>query len=154
MSNERIKSQIQFQIQQIDKLLKMYSQLLKECREKEPDLVEITAIASVLHSFYNGLENIFEIIAKRIDNGIIQGEQWHKGLLSEMVSKNDKRSVVISNDLKDKLIEYMGFRHFFRHSYSFFLEWDELKKLVLPLEEVWKQAKEEIEVFLDSIDKN
>lgn len=154
MSNERIKSQIQFQIQQIDKLLKMYSQLLKECREKEPDLVEITAIASVLHSFYNGLENIFEIIAKRIDNGIVQGEQWHKRLLSEMVSKNDKRSVVISNDLKDKLIEYMGFRHFFRHSYSFFLDWDELKKLVLPLEEVWKQAKEEIEVFLDSIDKN
>ena len=154
MSNERIKSQIQFQIQQIDKLLKMYNQLLKECREKEPDLVEITAIASVLHSFYNGLENIFEIIAKRIDNGIIQGEQWHKRLLSEMVSKNDKRSVVISNDLKDKLIEYMGFRHFFRHSYSFFLDWDELKKLVLPLEEVWKQAKGEIEVFLDSIDKN
>lgn len=154
MSNERIKSQIQFQIQQIDKLLKMYSQLLKECREKEPDLVEITAIASVLHSFYNGLENIFEIIAKRIDNGIIQGEQWHKRLLSEMVSKNNNRSAVISNDLKDKLIEYMGFRHFFRHSYSFFLDWDELKKLVLPLEEVWKQAKEEIEVFLDSIDKN
>ena len=132
MSNERIKSQIQFQIQQIDKLLKMYNQLLKECREKEPDLVEITAIASVLHSFYNGLENIFEIIAKRIDNGIIQGEQWHKRLLSEMVSKNDKRSAVITNDLKDKLIEYMGFRHFFRHSYSFFLDWDELKKLVLP----------------------
>ena len=105
----------------------MYNQLLKECREKEPDLVEITAIASVLHSFYNGLENIFEIIAKRIDNGIIQGEQWHKRLLSEMVSKNDKRSVVISNDLKDKLIEYMGFRHFFRHSYSFFLDWDDLK---------------------------
>ena len=154
MSNERIKSQIQFQIQQIDKLLKMYNQLLKECREKEPDLVEITAIASVLHSFYNGLENIFEIIAKRIDNGIIQGEKWHKRLLSEMVSKNDKRSAVITNDLKDKLIEYMGFRHFFRHSYSFFLDWDELKKLVLPLEEVWKQAKEEIEVFLDSIDKN
>jgi hypothetical protein len=127
MSNERIKSQIQFQIQQIDKLLKMYNQLLKECREKEPDLVEITAIASVLHSFYNGLENIFEIIAKRIDNGIIQGEQWHKRLLSEMVSKNDKRSVVISNDLKDKLIEYMGFGHFFRHSYSFFLDWDDLK---------------------------
>ena len=52
------------------------------------------------------------------------------------------------------MIEYMGFRHFFRHSYLFFLDWDELKKLVLPLEEVWKQAKEEIEVFLNSIDKN
>jgi len=154
MSNERIKSQIQFQTQQIDQLFKMYSQLLKECREKDPDLVEITAIASVLYSFYNGLENIFGIIAKRIDNSIFKGEQWHKRLLSEMVSKTDKRSAVISNDLKDKLVEYMGFRHFFRHSYSFYLDWDEIKKLVLPLEDVWSQTKEEIEVFVDSIDKN
>ena len=71
-----------------------------------------------------------------------------------MVSKTDKRSAVISNDLKDKLVEYMGFRHFFRHSYSFYLDWDEIKKLVLPLEDVWSQTKEEIEVFVDSIDKN
>ena len=114
MSNERIKSQIQFQIQQIDNLFNMYRQLLKECGEKEPDLVEITAIASVLHSFYNGLENIFGIIAKKVDNSIFHGEQWHKRLLSEMVKKTEKRNSVISNDLKDKLVEYMAFRHFFR----------------------------------------
>ena len=32
-----------------------------------PDLVEITALASVLHSFYNGLENVFLSISKAVD---------------------------------------------------------------------------------------
>lgn len=154
MSNEGIKTQIQFQIQQIDNLFNMYKELLEECREEEPNLVEVTAIASVLHSFYNGLENIFGIIAKRVDNNFIQGEQWHKRLLSEMANKSEKRNPVISKDLKDKLVEYMGFRHFYRHSYSFLIEWDELKKLVLPLKDIWNKAKKEIEVFMSSIDKS
>ncbi len=97
MSNERIKSQIQFQIQQINRLFGTYGPLLKECREKDPDLVEITAIASVLHSFYNGIENIFAIIAKKIDNSVFHGDQWHKKLLSEMAKKTEKRNAVISN---------------------------------------------------------
>jgi hypothetical protein len=45
----------------------------------------------------------------------------------------------------------MGFRHFYRHSYSFFLEWEELEKLVTPLAEVWAQTKRELQLFLDSL---
>ena len=150
MSNEKLISHIQFEIQQIDKLFDVYDELLMKCKEKEPDLVEVTATASVLHSFYNGLENIFQIIGKRIDNTALQGEQWHKRLLSEMAKQTEKRHAVISEDLKEKLVEYMGFRHFFRHSYSFFLEWDELKRLVLPLGDIWSQVKKELMEFLDN----
>lgn len=49
--------------------------------------------------------------------------------------------------------DYLGFRHFYRHSYSFFLQWEELEKLVDPLDEVWKQAKNELQIFLDSLPK-
>ena len=38
-------SQIRFEIQQIDTLLESYKSLLAKCKEKEPDLIEITAIA-------------------------------------------------------------------------------------------------------------
>ena len=141
MSIERIESQIRIEIQQIDKLFDTYSTLLMGCKDKDPDLVEITAIASVLQSFYNGLENIFALIAKRIDNGTLSGEQWHKRLLSEMVKQTQKRNPGISEDLKEKLVEYMGFRHFFRHSYSFFLEWEELRRLASPLDDVWSEVK-------------
>lgn len=40
---------------------------------------------------------------------------------------------------------------FYRHSYSFFLEWEEMEKLATSLAEVWSQAKRELQLFLDSL---
>jgi hypothetical protein len=117
MFSDKVGSQIRFEIEQIDKLLNIYEEVLMKCKGDEPSLTEITAAASVLHSFYNGLENIFKIIAKR-------------------------------EDLRGKLIKYMGFRHFFRHSYSFFLDREELRMLLLPLDETWNQVKRELGRFM------
>ncbi len=50
-------SQVENEIAQIDQLLLYYVDLLEEASEKVPGRVEMAAIASVLHSFYNGLEN-------------------------------------------------------------------------------------------------
>lgn len=61
------------------------------------------------------------------------------------------RGDVISAELARKLADYLGFRHFYRHSYSFFLEWGELEKLVTPLREVWAQVKEELNEYLESL---
>jgi len=82
--HERTITQIKFEIGQIDKLFASYSELLNHAQNNEPNLVEITALASVLHSFYNGLENIFLTIAKRIDSQIPDTDQWHRNLLTNM----------------------------------------------------------------------
>jgi hypothetical protein len=75
MYNEQVISQINFEIQQIDKLLMTYKDVLEKSKVTEPDMVEMTAIAVVIHSFYNGLESIFSVIAKRIDHQNPSGEQ-------------------------------------------------------------------------------
>ncbi len=54
---ENVVSRVTFEIGQIDQLLAAYADVLERVQQRTPDLVEITAIASVLHSFYNGLEN-------------------------------------------------------------------------------------------------
>lgn len=70
-SAEETKTRITFEIEQIDRLLQTYADLLKRVRQHQPDLVEVTAVASVLHSFYNGLENIFtDIRTPSFWNGI------------------------------------------------------------------------------------
>ncbi len=84
MSHEKAASQIRFEMQQIGQLLEFYRGLLEKCRHEEPDLVEVTAVASVLHSFYNGIENIFLSIAKKIDKNVPSGTQWHRDLLVQM----------------------------------------------------------------------
>ena len=70
-----------FEIGQIDQLLAVYADLVERVQQRPPDLVEITAIASVLHSFYNGLENIFLSIAKGVDQQVYTGGTSCKGWL-------------------------------------------------------------------------
>ena len=68
-----------------------------------------------------------------------------------MIAASEKRSAVLSAETFNLLKEYLGFRHFFRHSYSFFMEWDELEKLVKPVEGVWMKTKTELQLFMDSL---
>jgi hypothetical protein len=120
--------------------------------KNKPDLVEITALASVLHSFYNGLENIFLSIAKGIDADVPTGSQWHRDLLAQMAQSTSNRAPVLTVETAHQLADYLGFRHFFRHSYSFFLDWNEMERLILPLHEVWMQVKTELQLFVDKLD--
>ena len=119
MSNKRIIKKIEFELDQIDNLLSKYRDLINKCENKEPDLIELTALALVLHSFYNGVENILLLIAKNIDNNSPEGANWHKKLLIQMQKENNKRNKVISKNSEDELTELLGFRHFYRHSYFF-----------------------------------
>ena len=147
---DNVVSHIIFEIGQIDQLLTVYADLVERVQQRPPDLVEIAALASVLHSFYNGLENIFLSIAKGLDPQVSTGAQWHRDLLVHMTQETAHRGAVISAELAQKLATYLGFRHFYRHSYSFFLEWDKLQELVTSLRAIWAQTKEELHEFLDT----
>ena len=60
------KAKIEYEIIQIDELLNKSKILITLCKKKEPDFVEVVAVGSILHSFYNGIENIFVLIAKSL----------------------------------------------------------------------------------------
>ncbi len=127
-------TQITIEIKQIDQLFAVYFELLQRTQERELDLIEITTIASVLHSFYNRVENIFLSIAKGIDEKVPSGSQWHRDLLVQMTQQTEKRNSIITVELARIMADYLAFRHFYRHSYSFFLEWEKLKKLVTSIQ--------------------
>ena len=154
MSLEKTVSQIKFEMGQIDRLFVEYAELLERAQTVKPSLVEITALASVLHSLYNGVENIFLSISKEFDKEEPTGTHWHQELLTQMTKTAQTRGAVISVKTQQKLKDYLGFRHFFRRSYSYFLEWNQLEKLVRPLAEVWNEVKAELYVFLESIQKD
>lgn len=151
MSREKIKAKMKFEIEQIGKLIDEYSCLLEKCRAAKPDLIEMTAVAAFLHSFYNGLENIFKAVAREIDGRDPAGPHYHRDLLKQMTSGTSLRKSVISSDLCGSLSKYLAFRHFFRHSYSFGLDWNELEKLTFSPDEVWNKTKTEICRFADEL---
>ena len=133
--------QINFKINDIDKLFKEYELIFEKIKVQEPDLFDMTIIGSVLHSFYNGIENIFEIIAKNIDKSIPVGNKSHQELLHQMASENGIRNEIISETLYLKLREYATFRHFYRHAYSFQLNWLKMKPLVDNMYFTWDEVK-------------
>lgn len=144
-----IKEQIKFKINDIDKLFLEYDLIFRKIEVEEPDLFDMTILGSVLHSFYNGLENIFEIIAKNIDNSVPTGNKSHQELLHQMASENGIRDKIIDEELYSKLKEYATFRHFYRHAYSFQLNWEKMKPLTYNVHSIWKEVKQSLEKKLN-----
>ncbi len=144
-----IKEQINFKISDLDKLFLEYDLIFKKAENEIPDLFDMTILGSVLHSFYNELENIFETIAKNIDNNVPIGNKSHQELLHQMASENENRAEIINEELYLKLREYATFRHFYRHAYSFQLNWEKMKPLVKDIHSIWKEIKNKLEYFIN-----
>ena len=145
---EDVKKKIIFEISEIDREFESYRMLFDLVKLRDPDLVEMTALASVLHSFYNGLESVFVLISKKIDRHIPTGQKWHVEILKQMTLKTDTRKEIISIEVFEILKEYLLFRHFVRHSYKWRLNWEEFKNIALNAEDNWLKVKEQLNQFI------
>ena len=144
-----VKEQIEFKINHIDKLFSEYELIFEKIKTATPDLFDMTILGSVLHSFYSGLENIFEIIAKNVDGNVPSGNKSHQELLLQMTTDTDKRTKVLSEDTYVELRVYATFRHFYRHAYSFQLNWEKMQPLIDNLFIVWNKVKSDLEEFIN-----
>ena len=105
----------------------------------------------MLHSFYNGCENIFRSIARFFENSV-STRTWHKDLLKKMTLEIEGvRPRVISRELYLLLDDFRGFRHKFRHSYSFELDWEREKVVARKFDKALKMLKCEVREFLESL---
>lgn len=150
MSSE-LAADITSSLQDIGNLLGTYRMLLDLAQQQQPDEVELAALATVLHSFYNGAESIFLNISKSLDDNLRQEGQWHRALLNAMIRPTSVRPAVLSIGLAEQMSMYMQFRHFFRHAYAFQLRWDRMKPLVDQIDQTWNDLQEELLAFAKKI---
>lgn len=125
--------------------------------EDDPTRLELRAVGSILHDFYTGTEKIFRLIAIEVDGNLPSGENWHKRLLDRMaVEVENLRPPVIDKDLKERLAEYLRFRHLFRHIYGFELNWKKCRPLAEQLTKIYEDLQvdlDEFQHFLRKIDE-
>ncbi|MHB9291191.1 hypothetical protein Holit_00263 [Hollandina sp. SP2] len=146
--DEIIKIKIKHEISRIEKLFNDAKPLLDLCKTKEPDIIEITAAAQVLHSFYNGVESIIVLFFKYKNEKLPNDIKWHKTLFEMDFGNNPKNIKIIDDVIKKKLEQYLLFRHFIRHAYSSELDWNEMGPLIKEIEGIWKIIKNDFEVFI------
>ena len=105
-------------------------------------VIELSAIATFVHNIYNGIENIIKQTFKIKHISLEKSEYWHKELLKKSVSVG-----LLSDNLVNKLFDYLSFRHFFVHGYGHLLEEEQLKDLADDIPDLWDGFLLEIEQY-------
>ena len=134
---------------EFEKIEAVKSELFAVVRDEklEYSTAELAAIATFIHNIYNGFESLLKrtLAAYRIK--IEDSPTWHKDLL-----KTSSDMGIISNEIYVALSDYLSFRHFFVHAYSFTLKWEELKPLVDGIEEILGKFRSAVYNFIDKHD--
>jgi hypothetical protein len=82
-----------------------------------------------------------------LDEPLPASDAWHKELLNQMAAPTNARPAVITTDLLEALSQFLAFRHLFRGASIALMRWDKLAPLIARVDQVYRQAKQEIEVF-------
>ena len=69
-----LNEEINLELAQLHRLLNSFAPLRKKVQGSPPDTIEIVALAGLLQSFYNGIENILKRIVLKIDKVFPGGE--------------------------------------------------------------------------------
>ena len=114
----------------------------------------LNSVALNLHSFYNGLERIMELVAIEMDGGTLGGEAWHSELLNQMTFElAEARPALLSSESAHSLDEYRKFRHRVRNIYTTHLDASRMDHLVARLPSTWQQVRSELRGFSEFLDQ-
>ena len=72
---------------EIPELDKLKDHALRRWQKALKDEDYLGSVGFDLQSFYQGVESVFETVAKSIDRSVPSGEKWHKMLLDQMANE-------------------------------------------------------------------
>src|SRR3989304_8688349 len=105
MTSLRLKEYCEAEFENIDTVV---SEFFFVVRPKKIDYstAELAAIATFIHNYYNGIENVLKRVLSLKQVEIKDTPTWHRDLL-----KISSDTGIIPNDLHDTLSNYLSFRH-------------------------------------------
>ena len=132
------KSDLSFEIDRLEKLVLNLTQTLTE---SQPTDIYASHLGHMNHSFYNGFEKclIFILTIKGIQRP--SDSHWHRSLLDLFQDQFGGDWVAIE--------ELRGFRHIFRHTYYYDLEFSKVSEVSQKVEPLWAELAPWLKTFID-----
>lgn len=152
---ELLKADIYDELGKLERLEQEFSKVEKmiDLSAEKVSYIDRGAIGYLLHNFYNGCENIFRSIARFFENDL-EPQDWHKDLLKRMnLEISGFRPKVIDKELYRLLDDFRAFRHKFRHSYAFELDWEKECLVAKKFPDTAKKFKNQINIFLSMLEQ-
>jgi len=111
---------------QVSEIKSIYAKLDKRLSILEHEDVSAEIVESTgywLHNLYCAVEDLFKVVAGFWENDAGMDESFHIHLLKRMQLRIEGvRPALLSKESFDCLNELRGFRHVFRHAYSYGLD--------------------------------
>ncbi|RPI88493.1 MAG: hypothetical protein EHM41_01060 [Chloroflexi bacterium] len=150
-----IRGRISQELENLDRVVKRAELSMKKAQSDPLDAdLFYDSVALNLHDFYAGLERLFQYIAVNVDKLVPSGSEWHRELLNQMALEIPGiRPAVLSNDVVEKLHEYLRFRHVVRNVYTFQFDPERLSRLVNNLQNIFSQTAQDLEDFSKFLEK-
>jgi hypothetical protein len=135
-----LSEKVEAELEQVEQALKALSPT-RDLRKLS--VLELAGTASLLSSFYHGVENILKQSLLATGTALPTGAAWHRDLLQAACAH-----AVVSTGTRDRLAPYLAFRHFFTHAYGFELEVAQLQPLVTGVRRVQSRFRADVRRFV------
>ena len=119
---------------------------------EDREFIEI-AMATALAEVYEGIDNIFERIAREVDMDLPSGAEWHKKLLAQMTERRAGRPPVLSQETALSLGELLDFRHKVRNIYAEDLIYELIKAHAETIHALFARVCADLDAFAASLEK-
>lgn len=97
--SSKLVAQIAINIQELSRIVEQLKPRILKGKTADLDVIETSAVAAMLHSFYTLIEKNMELIARDVDRTVPETGTWHRDLIEQMAQPNAFRQAVISVDL-------------------------------------------------------
>jgi uncharacterized protein YutE (UPF0331/DUF86 family) len=123
-------AELESQWKEIFKLHSTIQEKLKRLKSHLDDEDLANSLAYKLHNLYSAYEDLFKLVARFFENQIADISGYHFELLNRMkLQIEGVRPKLLADESFMLLNELRGFRHVFRHAYSYKLDAERVIKL-------------------------
>lgn len=124
-------SEFDYQVEQIESVYEKLEKKVKAFDKKSVTEEAVESTAYWLHNLYCACEDLFKLVAGFWENSLSVNGDFHVNLLKRMLLSIEKvRPPLISESSYKLLNELRGFRHVFRHAYSYGLDVERVGSLL------------------------
>jgi hypothetical protein len=112
-----------FQVDLIKATFQRLGKKLLVFEKESPSKEMIESAGYWMHNLYSAFEDLFKLVAAYWENNLPVNGEFHVNLLKRMIINiREIRPALLSIESFEYLNELRGFRHVFRHAYSYGLD--------------------------------
>jgi len=145
-------SELDYQIKQIKDIYVDLKQKLQRVEQQTPAKEMVESAGYWMHNLYSAYEDLFKLVSGFWENNVAVDGDFHVNLLKRMILNiPDVRPPLLSAESYRYLNELRGFRHVFRHAYSYGLDDERVMFLLRKTLQKEKSILKDIKTFRSKV---